>query len=62
MPEPTSATLCSCCKREIPTDEPKGRCWECRGRPPVYGHVKRLAGERASSCPHAVPSSREPGQ
>ena len=59
MPEPKTDTLCSCCKRAIPDDEPGGKCWECRGRPAVYGHVRRLAGLRDPSCHHAMPTGRE---
>lgn len=61
MPTPETDTLCSCCKRVIPDDEPGGLCWECRGRPAVYGHVRKLSGLRAPTCVHDVPSSREPG-
>jgi hypothetical protein len=54
-----TTTLCLCCERQIPTDEPKGKCWECRGRPPVSSYVITPPGERAEKCPHAFPATRE---
>lgn len=55
--EPVPTTVCKCCKRPITQDTPEGTCWECRGRPALSTGTRavRIPGERAESCPHAMP-------
>lgn len=55
--EPVPTTVCKCCKRPITQDTPEGTCWECRGRPALSMGTRavRIPGERAESCPHAMP-------
>jgi len=57
--ESVTTIVCSCCERTIPSDEPNGMCWECRGRPAVYGYVRKLAGLRHKRCQHAMPIGRD---
>lgn len=46
------ADLCSCCRRIIRSNEPEGKCWECRGAPADGKYHHPPAGKRDPTCTH----------